>query len=187
MPSLTYALWWDNYNPNCLWQVTHTTCSLQRFLWDAADVPFGMTEWSISIVRYTNLMTLPSGNQYPEIERRRYHTHRWQCCRRETYNSSSKRSSNHNWSSWPSLQSWGILLLVWEWLIFTIFFLWSSLLERSSFFQTCSILRRLAKRCVHTVQRWWVLLTRGPLKCSFFNRLSRPSRLSRKKVNLLFY
>lgn len=67
------------------------------------------------------------------------------------------------------------------------FFLWSSLLERSSFFQTCSILRRLAKRCVHTVQRWWVLLTRGPLKCSFFYWLSRPSRLSRKKVNLLFW
>jgi hypothetical protein len=39
-------------------------------------------------------------------------------------------------------------------LIFTISFLRSSLLERSSFLQTCTILRRLAKGCIHAVQRW---------------------------------
>lgn len=46
---------------------------------------------------------------------------------------------------------------VYFWLIFTFFFLCSSLLERSLFLQTCTILRRLAEGCVHTVQRWLVL------------------------------
>ena len=58
----------------------------------------------ISIVRYQN-SSLPSDTQHPEIERRRYDTHRWQCCWRETYNPSSKRSSYLNWCCWPSLQS----------------------------------------------------------------------------------
>ena len=136
--------------------------------------------WIISIA--TKNSWLPSGNQYPEIEWRRYDTHGWQCCRRETYNPGSKRGSNHNWFSWPSLQSWENPFS-WESLLWLIFC--SSLLERSSFLQTCTILRRLAKGCVHTIQRWWVLV--GCLsKCYSSDRCRRPSSLSRKKVSLLF-
>ena len=40
---------------------------------------------------------------------------------------------------------------------FFFFFFCSSLLERSSFLQTWTLFRRLAKRCFHTVQRWWVV------------------------------
>ena len=64
---------------------------------------------------------LPSGNQHPKIERRRYRTHCWQCCWRETYNPSSKRSSNRNWYSWPSLQSWENLFGWGKYLLLTDF------------------------------------------------------------------
>ena len=40
---------------------------------------------------------------------------------------------------------------------FFFFFFCSSLLERSSFLQTWTLLGRLAKGCFHTVQRWWVV------------------------------
>ena len=36
-------------------------------------------------------------------------------------------------------------------------FFCSSLLERPSFLQTCTLLGRLAQGCFHTVQCWWVL------------------------------
>ena len=72
--------------------------------------------------------------------------------------------------------------IYWFGSVYSDWFFCSSLLGRSSFLQTCTILRRLAKGCVHAVQRWWVLGRGVFQKCYSSNGFNRPARLSRKKV-----
>ena len=52
----------------------------------------------------------------------------------------------------------------------------SSLLERSTHFQTWAFLGGLAKRCIHTVQHWWVIYWQWGEKSLFFHHFSYLTR-----------